>query len=36
MMGPEFSRGFSALKVWVSLLAHGRAAYARRSHTMPR
>ncbi len=30
MMGPEFSRGFSALKVWISLLAHGRAAYARR------
>lgn len=29
-MGPEFSRGFSALKIWVSLLAHGRAAYARR------
>jgi glutamate/tyrosine decarboxylase-like PLP-dependent enzyme len=28
--GPQFSRGFSALKVWVSLLAHGRAAYARR------
>ncbi len=28
--GPWFSRGFSALKVWVSLLAHGRAAYARR------
>jgi glutamate/tyrosine decarboxylase-like PLP-dependent enzyme len=29
-MGPQFSRGFWALKVWVSLLAHGRAAYARR------
>jgi aromatic-L-amino-acid/L-tryptophan decarboxylase len=29
-MGPQFSRGFDALKVWVSLLAHGRAAYARR------
>jgi len=29
-LGPEFSRGFSALKVWMSLLAHGRAAYARR------
>ena len=29
-MGPQFSRGFQALKVWVSLLAHGRAAYARR------
>lgn len=28
--GPQFSRGFAALKVWVSLLAHGRAAYARR------
>jgi aromatic-L-amino-acid/L-tryptophan decarboxylase len=29
-MGPQFSRGFQALKVWVSLLAHGRAAYAKR------
>jgi aromatic-L-amino-acid/L-tryptophan decarboxylase len=29
-MGPQFSRGFDALKVWVSLLAHGRSAYARR------
>jgi aromatic-L-amino-acid/L-tryptophan decarboxylase len=28
--GPQFSRGFQALKVWVSLLAHGRSAYARR------
>ena len=28
--GPQFSRGFDALKVWVSLLAHGRDAYARR------
>ncbi len=28
--GPQFSRGFWALKVWVSLLAHGRQAYARR------
>lgn len=28
--GPNFSRGFWALKVWVSLLAHGRDAYARR------
>jgi aromatic-L-amino-acid decarboxylase len=28
--GPQFSRGFTALKVWVSLLAHGRAAYGRR------
>ena len=27
---PNFSRGFWSLKVWVSLLAHGRAAYARR------
>ncbi len=31
--GPNFSRSFWALKVWVSLLAHGRAAYgARISH----
>lgn len=29
-VGPQFSRGFQALKVWVSLIAHGRAAYARR------
>jgi aromatic-L-amino-acid decarboxylase len=29
-LGPQFSRGFWALKVWVSLLAHGRDAYARR------
>ncbi|HXF35899.1 MAG TPA: pyridoxal-dependent decarboxylase [Actinomycetota bacterium] len=29
-LGPQFSRGFWALKVWVSLLAHGRSAYARR------
>ncbi len=29
-LGPDFSRGFSALKVWMSLLAHGHAAYARR------
>ena len=28
--GAEFSRGFPALKVWLSLLAHGRDAYARR------
>jgi aromatic-L-amino-acid decarboxylase len=28
--GPQFSRGFWALKVWVSLLAHGRRAYGRR------
>jgi aromatic-L-amino-acid decarboxylase len=30
MFGPQFSRGFQALKVWVSLLAHGRNAYAAR------
>jgi aromatic-L-amino-acid decarboxylase len=30
MMGPQFSRGFQALKVWVSLLAHGTKAYGRR------
>jgi len=30
MHGPQFSRGFAALKVWDSLLAHGRAAYGRR------
>jgi glutamate/tyrosine decarboxylase-like PLP-dependent enzyme len=30
MLGPQFSRGFQALKIWVSLLAHGRRAYARR------
>ncbi len=29
-LGPQFSRGFQALKVWVSLLAHGRRAYAAR------
>jgi aromatic-L-amino-acid decarboxylase len=29
-IGPQFSRGFQAFKVWVSLLAHGRSAYARR------
>jgi glutamate/tyrosine decarboxylase-like PLP-dependent enzyme len=28
--GIQFSRGFNALKVWVSLLAHGRDAYVRR------
>jgi glutamate/tyrosine decarboxylase-like PLP-dependent enzyme len=28
--GPQFSRGFWALKIWVSLLAHGRRAYAER------
>ena len=27
---PNFSRGFWALKVWVSLLAHGKTAYGRR------
>jgi glutamate/tyrosine decarboxylase-like PLP-dependent enzyme len=30
MLGPQFSRGFQALKIWVSLLAHGRRAYAAR------
>ena len=30
MLGPSFSRGFTALSVWVSLLAHGTAAYGRR------
>ena len=29
-VGPQFSRSFAAFKVWLSLLAHGRAAYARR------
>lgn len=29
-LGPQFSRGFHALKVWVSLLAHGWSAYQRR------
>ncbi|MDQ6830719.1 MAG: pyridoxal-dependent decarboxylase [Gemmatimonadota bacterium] len=29
-LGPQFSRGFHALKIWVSLLAHGWAAYQRR------
>lgn len=29
-MGPQFSRGFQGLKVWVSLLAHGWDAYSRR------
>ncbi|MGH2629747.1 MAG: pyridoxal phosphate-dependent decarboxylase family protein, partial [Actinomycetota bacterium] len=29
-LSPNFSRGFWSLRVWVSLLAHGRAAYARR------
>jgi aromatic-L-amino-acid decarboxylase len=29
-LGPQFSRGFSALKIWMSLLAHGWSAYERR------
>ena len=29
-LGPQFSRGFWALKIWLSLLAHGRQAYVRR------
>lgn len=29
-LSPQFSRGFQALKVWVSLLAHGLDAYRRR------
>jgi aromatic-L-amino-acid decarboxylase len=29
-IGPQFSRGFWALKVWLSLLAHGRRAYTTR------
>ena len=29
-LGPQFSRGFWALKIWMSLLAHGRRAYAER------
>ncbi len=29
-LGPQFSRGFHALKIWVSLLAHGWYAYERR------
>jgi aromatic-L-amino-acid decarboxylase len=29
-LGPQFSRGFLALKIWVSLLAHGWSAYERR------
>jgi len=29
-LGPQYSRGFQALKVWLSLLAHGSDAYARR------
>lgn len=30
VLGPQFSRGFQALKVWISLLAHGRKAFATR------
>jgi glutamate/tyrosine decarboxylase-like PLP-dependent enzyme len=30
MHGPDFSRGFAALRIWLSLLAHGRVAYGRR------
>jgi aromatic-L-amino-acid/L-tryptophan decarboxylase len=30
MLGPQFSRGFWALKVWVSILAHGWRAYRER------
>ena len=30
MQGPDFSRSFAALRIWVSLLAHGTAAYGRR------
>ncbi len=29
-LGPQWSRSFSALKVWMSLAAHGTDAYARR------
>lgn len=29
-LGPQFSRGFHAFKIWVSLLAHGWGAYERR------
>jgi len=29
-LGPQFSRGFHAVKIWVSLLAHGWDAYERR------
>jgi len=29
-LSPQFSRGFQALKIWVSLLAHGRRAYGER------
>jgi glutamate/tyrosine decarboxylase-like PLP-dependent enzyme len=30
VLGPQFSRGFQALKVYLSLAAHGKDAYARR------
>ena len=30
MMGPQFSRGFQAFKIWISLLAHGKRAYTKR------
>lgn len=30
MLGPQFSRGFWALKIWVSILAHGWRAYRER------
>jgi aromatic-L-amino-acid/L-tryptophan decarboxylase len=30
MHGPDFSRSFAALRIWLSLLAHGSAAYGRR------
>ncbi len=30
MHGPDFSRSFAALRIWLSLLAHGTAAYGRR------
>jgi len=29
-LSPQFSRGFQALKIWISLLAHGRRAYGER------
>ncbi len=29
-LSPQFSRGFQALKIWVSLLSHGRRAYSQR------
>ncbi len=28
--GPQWSRGFSALKIWFSLIAHGKEAYSER------